>query len=361
MYLKHLGGSELLIGLALAAFSATSFSLRPLIGFLTDEWRVAGVLAGGVLALGLGGFALLVPWIWLIFLSNAFRGIGWAALNTAGGTLLAYTAPPTRRAEASGYLTMFQSAALALSSPLALWLAGLRPGDFNVIFLLSGVSGLAAALVARAIPEPLAGHRAFPKMSRLGLGRMGQMLDRSVLLPMLLLTCLQLCFPALTAFVALYAQQLGLGASAAVWYFAANGLAAVLARFSLGRLLDRLNRALASAIGFAIVTLSVALLVVASNVWLLIAAGVVYAVGYAISSAGLTALAIDMANPRRLGAAMATYSMSNQLGVGIGSAVSGAIIQFAGYRVMYGAMLLPGIAALAALWIVRGRLSAGRL
>ncbi len=105
LYLKQLGGSELLIGFALAAFSLTSFSLRPAIGFLTDEWRVAGVLTVGVLVLGLGGIALFVPWVWLIFVSNAVRGIGWAALNTAGGTLLAHIAPVARRAEAAGYRT----------------------------------------------------------------------------------------------------------------------------------------------------------------------------------------------------------------------------------------------------------------
>ncbi|HEY8694159.1 MAG TPA: MFS transporter, partial [Chloroflexota bacterium] len=124
LYLKNLGHSELLIGFALAAFSATSFSLRPLIGYFTDDWSVVGVLALGVLILGLGAAGLLVPVLWVIFVTNAVRGIGWAALNTAGATLLAHIAPPARRAEAAGYLNMFQSASTAISGPLALWLVG---------------------------------------------------------------------------------------------------------------------------------------------------------------------------------------------------------------------------------------------
>ncbi|MFI5269108.1 MAG: MFS transporter, partial [Chloroflexota bacterium] len=83
LYLKNLGHSELLIGFVLAAFSVTSFSLRPLIGYFTDEWSVIGVLALGLLILGMGGTGLLVPLLTLIFLSNAVRGIGWAALNPA--------------------------------------------------------------------------------------------------------------------------------------------------------------------------------------------------------------------------------------------------------------------------------------
>ncbi len=355
LYLKQLGGSELLIGFALAAFSLTSFSLRPAIGFLTDEWRVAGVLTVGVLVLGLGGIALFVPWVWLIFVSNAVRGIGWAALNTAGGTLLAHIAPVARRAEAAGYLTMFQSAATAISSPLALWLASLATSNFGPVFVLSALTGVLAAAFARFIPEPVLARPA--DRPTFGLRTLRQMLDGDVVFPMVLQACLVLSFPALNSFVALYAEQVGLDASSAAWYFLANGLTAVAIRVVLGRALDRLNRALSTAVGFALLSLSIVLMAaVPSLAWLLVV-GVVYAVGYAIASASLIAMAIDMANPNRRGAAMATYSMSNQIGVGIGAALSGAIIEAAGYRAMYAAVLLPGLAAMVALWFTRKRFS----
>lgn len=357
LYLKQLGGSELLIGFALAAFSATSFTLRPLIGYLTDQWRVAGVLAIGLLVLGLGGVALFLPWVWLIFVSNAFRGIGWAALNTGGGTLLAHIAPVARRAEAAGYLTMFQSAAVAISSPLALWLVGSPASNFPLIFVLATICGLAGALLARTLPEP-ADLLVPPTTAATRGRRLLEMLDRDVLLPMALQACLILSFPALTAFVALYVQRLGLNQSTAAWYFLANGLTAIVFRVALGSILDRTNRGASTALGFAFMLVSIVLMARGASELELIVAGVVYAIGYAIASSSLTAMAIDMANPRRRGAAMATFSMANQLGAGIGSALSGAIIEAAGYQAMYVAALLPTFAAIVVVWLARGQIPA---
>src|SRR5581483_12195933 len=105
---------------------------------------------------------------------------GWAALNTAGGTLLAHIAPPTRRAEAAGYLTMFQSAAQAVSSPLALWIVGLGAANFNPVFLLAVVTGLGGALLGKGMREPV--QRPARSLAAPGLRRFASMLDRDVLL-----------------------------------------------------------------------------------------------------------------------------------------------------------------------------------
>jgi MFS family permease len=358
LYLKGLGHSELLIGFVLAAFSVTSFSLRPLIGYFTDEWSVVGVLLLGVLVLGLGGLGLIFPVIALIFLFNAVRGIGWAALNTASATLLAHIAPPARRAEAAGYLSMFQSAATAVSSPLALGLVGLSLASFTRVFVIAAGTGLVAAAIARAITAPATAVRphARPVHSRLRVLR--GMLDRDVALPMALQACLILSYPALISFVVLYAQRLGLSQTSVIWYFLANGLTAVLTRVALGKVQDRLSRGLSTAIGFAIVMVAILLMVNTTTEAQLVASGACYALGYSLASAALTALAIDMANPLRRGVAMATYSMSNELGSGLGAALSGAIIEASGYRSMYLAALIPCVAGLATIWFTRRRMAA---
>jgi MFS family permease len=357
LYLKNLGGSELIIGLALAAFSATSFSLRPVVGHFTDRWSVAGVLALGVLVLGLSSVAFAVPWIWLIFVVSAVRGIGWASLNTAGTTLLALIAPAHRRAEAAGLVSIFQSAANAIGSPLALWLVGLSITNFNLVFAIAGAAGLLAFVIARPIPDPLP-RAVSPKAATRGVRLLVSMLDRDVALPMFLQACLLLVFPALTSFVALYAQRQGLSQSSVAIYFLGNGLTVIVTRLALGRVSDVMDRGASAAIGFAIIMGAIVLMVYASSEAILVASGVVFAIGYSITIASLTALAIDMANPQRLGAAMATYSMANQLGAGVGAAAAGALIEAAGYRVMYVAMLVPGAVALVGLWLARRRIKA---
>jgi predicted MFS family arabinose efflux permease len=47
------------------------------------------------------------------------------------------------------------------------------------------------------------------------------------------------------------------------------------------------------------------------------------------------ALGMDLADPRRRGAAMATFSLSFQMGNGIGSVMAGSLITLVGYQGMY--------------------------
>ena len=72
------------------------------------------------------------------------------------------------------------------------------------------------------------------------------------------------------------------------------------------------------------------------------------------------ALGMDLANPRRRGAAMATFSLSFQMGNGIGSVLAGTLVTVAGYRSMYvGAclILLCGLALVVANWPKLGQVS----
>ncbi len=47
------------------------------------------------------------------------------------------------------------------------------------------------------------------------------------------------------------------------------------------------------------------------------------------------ALGMDLADPRRRGSAMATFSLSYQVGAGIGALLAGSMITLSGYRGMY--------------------------
>jgi MFS family permease len=66
-----------------------------------------------------------------------------------------------------------------------------------------------------------------------------------------------------------------------------------------------------------------------------------------------TALAMDLTDPRSRGRGMATFSLSFQLGSGVGALVAGALADLAGLRGMYAgsiAITLAGFGLLAASW-----------
>src|SRR5262245_17108926 len=81
LYVQEIGGDPIVIGLVFTSFSATSFLLRPLIGHLSDTWSVRGTIAIGAGLLGALPFPLLIPSLWIAFLSNAVRGVGWGAFS----------------------------------------------------------------------------------------------------------------------------------------------------------------------------------------------------------------------------------------------------------------------------------------
>src|SRR5262249_61471793 len=82
LYVQDRGGSAFLAGVALLAFSVPSFTVRPFVGRVADNWNAAGVLSVGLLLLAAGRLLFLVPLLAMVFVGGVVRGLGWAGLNT---------------------------------------------------------------------------------------------------------------------------------------------------------------------------------------------------------------------------------------------------------------------------------------
>jgi MFS family permease len=359
LYIKDLGGSTLVAGLALLAFAVPSFSARPLLGFWADTRTVFVVLAGGTLLLGLMGLLHAPRLLWLVFIASSLRGVGWGAVNTAGFSILAHIAPMQRRGEAAAYYNMFFAAPNAVFPAVALWMIDMPNAGFTLVLLLAGALGLMAFALSLFIPReaiPAAHER--PEERKL---RLSELFDKSAVLPSTILISMTLTIPSVISFLPLYAKHIGV--SGAGWFYVASGLTIVCAQLTLGRVTDRVGRGpmLVGALGLGVVAL--AIIIMANSLFLLVLSGVFYAAGQGLTSATTTAVAMDRANPARKGAAMATYSTAFQIGLGIGATVAGGVIDLAGFRAMYAVsigLLCGGIALVVANWpALQGR-SAGR-
>jgi MFS family permease len=334
LYVTYLGGSPFVVGLVLAAFATTSVLLRPSIGHAADTWSEAGVLTSGCVLLGASLLAFFIPFPEVAMAGNALRGIGWAALNTGGYALLALIAPPRRRAESSGYYSGVQGGASILFPAVALWLIDAPLGGFRVVMALS--AGFAAAGAATSLilgrHAPSGGG---PAASSSGVARWNpfSMIEREVLLPSALLFCLNLSYPAMSAFLVLYARTIGVENVA--WYFVASGATSLLARPALGRVGDRIGAGPSIAAGFVLELLALLLLSVAPGLALVLVSGILFALGNAMGSAMTLALAIQRANPERRGKAMASFSIAYPLASGAGALWTGSAVEIAGYFWMY--------------------------
>src|SRR5512141_1027577 len=139
LYVTYLGGSAFMVGLVLSAFAATSVVVRPVVGHWADRWNEAGVMVSGLLFQGVSIFFCFIPFVGAAMLANGLRGIGWAGLNTGGYSLLARTAPETRRGEASGLYSGVQGSPAILFPAFALWLIAAPFGGFAVVFAVTAL------------------------------------------------------------------------------------------------------------------------------------------------------------------------------------------------------------------------------
>jgi MFS family permease len=335
LYVMQLGGSPFVVGLVLGSFAVTSVIVRPVIGHWADRWSETGVMISGLFFLGASLLLCFVPFVEATMLANGLRGIGWAGLNTGGYTLLALTAPEARRGEASGYYSGAQSSATVLFPAVALWLIYAPFGGFRVVFALAIalviIGAAVGAGIARYMPRPARQPQVDDSSS--WWRELFNFLERDVLLPSALLFCLNLSLPAVTSFIVLYAGEIGINNFGA--YFVVAGATSLLARPLLGRASDKVGRGPSLAAGFTLQIVALFLLVAVSSLFGMLVSGALYMLGNAIGSSTTLALAVERADPRRRGKAMATFSVAYPLSYGVGSLLTGSAVEVAGYIGMF--------------------------
>jgi MFS family permease len=344
LFIDSLSGSSQMVGYALAAFSVVSFLVRPFIGRLADTWSTRGVFGFGALLVGVGSLAYLMPTLPAVFAGRMVQGAGWAGLNTGANTMAATLAPPERRGEASGYFQTAMMVAVGFLPAIALWLLGFT--SFSLVFLLASIAGILSAAITTIIrstrrPAPVA------RNERL----LESLYERGALLPSALLLLQNLPYPAAIFFLPLYARDIGVVEVAAL--FLVQGVVIVATQSGLGRLSDRIGRAPTIAAGLALAALGLVMLSQAAGFALLVVAGAIYVFGNSIAGPAILALVMDRANPAKLGAAMATYSLSFQIGNAGGALATGLLVALVGYRSMYLVTVLPLLVGLIITWMTR--------
>ena len=345
LYVTHLGGSAFMVGLVLATFAATSVVVRPLVGHWADRWNEAGVMVSGLVFQGVSIFFCFIPFVGTTMLANGLRGIGWAGLNTGGYSLLALTAPESRRGEASGLYSGVQSASAILFPALALWLLQVSFDGFAAVFVASAIFSFAGAalgaIMARNVPRAVA-RNTEPETTRQWWREIFHFIDRDILLPSIILFWLNISLPSITNFSVLYARDLGIVNFGT--FFIALGVSSLLGRPLLGRLSDKFGRDRSIAAGFVLQLVALLLISTVTNLFGMIVAGILYMMGNALGSSTTLALAVERADPRRRGKAMATFSVAYPLSYGVGSFITGSAVEFAGYTGMF--LVLTAVQAL---------------
>src|SRR5690349_19362758 len=221
LYVAHLGGSPFTVGLVIACFGVTSVVSRPILGYWADRWKLTGVMILGFLTQTASISLCFIPFVGATMLGNGIRGIGWSGMNTGAYTLLAHTAPPARRAEASGHFGAAQAAATVLLPAAALWIIDAPFGGYNAAFALAMLlvfgGGVAAYKLSYEVNVTASGGK--PQGGEIWWREIISVFDRSVLLPAAMASLITMSLSCVTSFIVLYARQAGI--SQFGWYYVA--------------------------------------------------------------------------------------------------------------------------------------------
>jgi MFS family permease len=328
--LEKFGPHQGRIGLIMGVHSVVAIAVRPFFGRMID-------VGGGRRFALLGLFILIVsvPFFhfvddagWLPFLLRALSGLGWGISMTATIAMCSDLAPVDRLAKSMGIIGVAGLVANALGPLLAeeLIRAGGAGWLYNVswLFLLASMGCL---LAGREVVRPDCGVPA------------GGM--KVLKLVPWTLAAVVASIPvfhgairgAMIYFIAVFGGSIGIGRVGP--FFLVFSLAAILTRFRLGDLSDRLGRKTIILPAALIIAGNLFVIAQVRSFPLLLVTGFVGGLGQGLIFPALSTYIIDFLGRENKGLAISLYNSLFDVGMGLGAPLFGWVSDVAGYRWMY--------------------------
>jgi MFS family permease len=341
-----LGGAEAQVGLAVGTFSITALAARPFVGWLLDRFgRRLWLLGGAVVMVPcMATYALVPSFAWLEGL-RLVHGLAWGLATVAMATVAADLVPSRWRGTGMGIYGLAMPLAMSLGPMLGSFLLGDPdlPSFALVFWVGTGITALAtvAYLGVRVPPVRDASARLVVR----------DMVERRVVPISIVQTLLCAGFGGWMTFLPLYASELGFDSAGPLFFwYAVGGLSS---RIFAGRWYD-----LRGPVGPAALTVLLLLggwlgFALSTHSAVVVVASLLLGLGFGTAGTVFLAMAIDLVEPFRRGAANATFFSAYDVGIGGGAMLFGALVALEDVQLVFwaaaactvvGAALLAGMA-----------------
>ncbi|GGG11837.1 MFS transporter [Rhodococcoides trifolii] len=321
------GGSDALAGATTAVFMGATVATQLGVPWLLRTVGHRGVLAAGCLLLGLPALAFLLstapPAVLTI---SAFRGVGFGLLTVSSAALVAELAPSSLLGRATGA----QGIAVAVAQMIALptGLALLQSVSASAVFLVGALVPVVALVAILRLPAV----RSAPEARTSG----GAFEWQRLVLPCVAIASVSAAFGGLSSLLPIAESDSPVLAGLALSVVSG---AMIVGRYGAGAIADRVGpgRALVP----ALVVTTVGVLAFAAGVAgagsaaVLLAAAVVFGVGYGACQNESLVMAFAYAGPTRFGVASAAWNISFDAGTGVGALALGVLAVHYGYSTTF--------------------------
>jgi MFS family permease len=345
-FIRQMGGADY-IGYTIGLFTLSAAISRPISGVLTDRnGRIKIMLFGSAITTICGLLYPFAQTVWLFLALRFIHGIATGFRPTAATTYLTDIVPRQRRGEAMGYLGMSGSIGMAMGPVLGSVLR--EEFSFEVMFYTSTLLGLLSFILTTRLRETVTKKTSIVQSFRQI--NASDVLERSALPTSIIMVLDTFSFGVILTVAPDFVKSLGFeykGLFNAIFV-----LASISMRFFAGQASDRYGRVPLLRIGTVVLVISLLILGFANSVSLLVIGAILYGMSIGINRPTIFAWTTDLANPEKIGKALATMLLALEIGIGAGAFISGEIYNNDLVRIPYTFFLAAFIALLSLIYLL---------
>ena len=338
-FVKHrLDGGSIDVGIVVGALFVGAVILRPLAGRIGDRYGRKVLVVAGSLTVGVSMLCYeLASSIPALVGARVLTGVGEAAFFVGAATMITDLAPVERRGEAISYWSVAVYSGFAFGPAIGEFVQ--RTWGYETLWYVAAGFGFTAAIIG-AFTREVEREKAH--------GPPGPLLNRKALGPGSVLFTGLIATAAFSAFVPLYADDVGIEDVAIV--FVTFGVLVLVIRVVGARIPDALGGARAGTVALAATAFGMAVMAVWGTAAGLMSGVVFFAIGQAFLYPAMLLLALEGTNDSERGSAVGTISSCFDLSQGLGSLVVGGVAALTSYRGSFAAGAVCAALAVLLLW-----------
>lgn len=326
IFLAKLGSNEREIGVLVGVFGIAALISRLLVGGVLAKYPEKKVMMFGAMLFAFTYLACIVlsPF-WPFFIVRVFQGIAMACMDTAAFALIINVIPSAYRGRGISYLLLAPNFSLAIMPSFAMLL--INRYSFTILFLVCTSLALCSFFLSWKMKERTV---AVQKNNDSAKGVF--FLDRKIIVPALSSFFQTFVWGSLIAFVPLYAIQYRIENPG--YFFSAIAVMLIAGRTIGGRVVDTYKKEKIILVLICVFIASMVILSVSKTLPMLVLVGLLWGFGTAFFVPASMAYSLEYADSSS-GASVGTFRAFTDLGQAVGPVITGIIIPWTGYRVVF--------------------------
>ena len=319
-YLSTMHASTIEIGLVTSLFTIGSIFIRPWVGhlLLTRNKKYIAI----AITLGLLGVTLLYPVlsvIWMLLVLRFFHGIFWGASTTVNNTMAVDYLPKHKLGEGIGYFSISTTVGAIIAQSLGIFIYD--QFNFSVVIITAGILNAVACFCLLPTEKVQLQHNKGVKFQYWKSIFLKDIMFQSVLA---ILTTVS--FGAIVTFLLIYGEEKHI--QNIFLFFIANAIMSTVLRPITGKWYDKHGPWLIIIASCILGFLSMVILALTTDVWMLLLAAVLFGAGYGTIMPCIQTWAVQSVPTHKTSLANASFFSSFDIGFGVSALTLSLLAQW---------------------------------